>query len=65
MSDGFNQVAVIARMLIFSLPTISANEAALFFIDLAFKVANLTLPVLQVIGQMFRLTRKQQQGGEL
>ena len=65
MSDGFNHVSVIARMSIFSLPTISANEAALFFIDLAFSVANLTLPVLQVIGQMFRLTRKQQQGGEL
>ena len=56
VSDGFNHVSVIARMSIFLLLTISANEAALFFIDLAFNVANLTLSVLQVLGPGFRLT---------
>ena len=43
-------------MTIFLLLTISANEAALFFIDLAFNVAYLSLPVLQVLGPGFRLT---------
>ena len=56
MSDGFNHNSVIARMSCFLLLTISANEAALFFIDLAFNVANLTTPVLQVLGPGFRLT---------
>ena len=34
----------------------SVNEAALFFIDLAFNVANLTLSVLQGLGPVFTLT---------
>ena len=53
VSEGFNHVSVIARVSIFLLLIISANEAALYFIDLAFNVANLTL---QVIGPGFRLT---------
>ena len=56
VSDGFTHVSVIARMTIFLLLTISANEAALFFTDLAFNDANLTLPVLQVLGPGIRFT---------
>ena len=65
MSSRFNHVSVIARMSIFSLLTISANEAALFFIDLAFNVANLTLSVLQVLGPGLGLRHKQAATGWL